>query len=318
MRVMSSNTILLTGCAGFIGSHATEEFLKHGYTVVGVDSLTYAGKMKNMNGFIDHSRFFFYKEDICNFSSVLEICQKHGIVWMVNFAAETHVDNSINDCDSFIHSNVAGVMSLLNVCKKIKCKIFHISTDEVYGSTKSGSFSENDILNPKNPYSATKAAAEHLVKSYSNTYDIKYLIARPSNNFGPRQHNEKFLPTIVRSLTNNRKVPVYGNGENVRDWLFVKDNVRAIRYIMESSPECETYNITSKNEMTNLQICKLVCDILDKKIDENINFINDRLGHDFRYSIKNAKLKSIGFSNFSVFEKSMHETVKSLDGEKNE
>jgi len=302
--------ILLTGCAGFIGSHATDEFLKNGYSVVGVDSLTYAGNIENLTNQLDNPSFKFYKKDICETDSIIQYCQYHNIECIVNFAAETHVDNSIKSCDSFIHSNVSGVKSLLECCKKLNIKLFHISTDEVYGSIRNNSFDEDDKLSPMNPYSATKAAAEHLVTSYHNTHGVEYIIVRPSNNYGPRQNSEKFIPTILECISNNKKIPIYGNGKNIRDWLFVKDNVQAIRFILENSCTNETYNITSSQEMENVEIVNNIISYFNLEFDNVTEFVNDRPGHDFRYSISNDKLLSLGFVFKSKFTNSLKETIK--------
>lgn len=307
--------IMITGCAGFIGSHAVEEFLSSGYNVIGVDNLTYAGKEENMSSFIDDIKFYFC--DICETDRLSKIVKVNNVEWIINFAAETHVDNSILSSRAFIHSNIQGVASLLDICNKLDVKLFHISTDEVYGSIRYGSFSETDPLDPKNPYSATKAAAELLINSYSNTHDIKYLMVRPSNNFGPRQDYEKFIPTIINRLKNKRKVPVYGDGKNIRDWLYVKDNVAAIRYILENSSLNEVYNITSSYEKSNISIVSNICDILGKNIDDSVEYVSDRPGHDFRYSIYNTKLRNLGFFEnhvFNTFEVNLNHTINYYDG----
>jgi dTDP-glucose 4,6-dehydratase len=303
--------ILITGCAGFIGSHAVDCFLKNeDYFVVGYDLLTYAGKKRNLKNAIKSKNFKFVKGDICNTNLIKKVCNEYNIQWIINFAAETHVDNSIKNVDSFIHSNIKGVASILNVCKDYKINLLHISTDEIYGSRKNGSFEESDIFDPRNPYSATKAASEHLVNSYVNTHDINAIIVRPSNNFGPRQHAEKFLPTILRSLKANKKVPIYGKGNQVREWLYVKDNVAAVKHIMQYGKFGEVYNITSNNEMENIYLVKKVCKILNKEFSKSVEFVKDRPGHDFRYSITNKKLINSGFNLFSSFESSLNETLK--------
>lgn len=306
---MMKNNIMLTGCAGFIGSHAADHFLSAGYFVVGVDSLTYAGDLKNLDYAFQHENFGFFKIDICDTIEIASLCEKWNIDWIVNFAAETHVDNSIKSCEKFIHSNVNGVQSLLEVCRQTGTKLFHVSTDEVYGSIKTGSFNEDFKLNPKNPYSATKAAAEHLITAYNNTYGVDFLMVRPSNNFGPRQHREKFIPTILKSLLNGKKIPVYGDGLNVRDWLYVKDNVAAIRFILENSKLNETFNVTLNDERSNIETVKIILDNLQKDFKENIEFVPDRPGHDFRYSIDNSKLLSLGFDIETSFKEHLEETI---------
>lgn len=292
---MNNKRILITGCAGFIGSHAVDLFLENDYDVVGVDCLTYAGSLKNLDKSINHKGFTFYKTDICDTKNMIKYCTDHNISWILNFAAETHVDNSIESCDKFIHSNINGVKSLLECCKSTRVNIFHISTDEVYGSIIGGSFNECDSLSPKNPYSATKAAGEHLIIAYQNTYDIKFLIARPSNNFGPRQNDEKFIPTILRNISAGTKVPLYGDGKNIRDWLFVKDNVLAIKFILENSYENEIFNITLSDERENIDVVESILSNFNLSFKDWVSFVNDRPGHDFRYSINNDKLKKLGF-----------------------
>ena len=286
--------VMITGCAGFIGSHAADYFLSKGVNVVGLDSLTYAADMKNLSNALKNKNFKFIKEDICNTDEVIRICQENSISWIFNFAAETHVDNSIVSDSEFIRTNIIGVKSLLDVCKMLNTKLFQISTDEVYGPITSGSFSEDDKLSPQNPYAATKAAAEHIILSYSNTHQIKFIIVRPANNFGPRQHEEKLLPTIIRSLKSNRKIPLYGDGKNIRDWLFVEDNVKIIYEIWDRSPINEVYNISLSNEKTNIEIIRSVLSIFEREFEENVDFVKDRLGHDFRYSISNKKMSDLG------------------------
>ena len=275
----------------------------------GVDVLTYAGKIENMSSFL--SNISFYQLDICDTSAIERIVTTNDIEWIINFAAESHVDNSIKSCSSFVHSNVEGVMSLLDVCKNTSCSMFHISTDEVYGTINAGSFSEEDNLNPRNPYSATKAAAEHLVNAYHYTHKVKFKMVRMSNNFGPRQDSEKFLPTVIRNLKSGNKVPVYGDGSNVRDWLYVKDASSLIYRILEAGEDNTLYNVTYNNEMTNLELVKSVTDALGLDFSESIEFVKDRPGHDFRYSIDNSRLSGIGISPPIKFSTALRETIKS-------
>jgi len=309
--------ILITGCAGFIGSHAVDKFISSGYSVSGVDCMTYAAKMCNLKDSIASKFFSFYSDDIVNTDKMIEICNKENINTIINFAAETHVDNSIKSCSRFIHSNIEGVRSLLDTCRESGSSLFHVSTDEVYGSIREGSFSEDDVMSPKNPYSATKAASEHLIHAYHNTYGIDYVIVRPANNFGPRQHSEKLIPTILNSVIAGNKIPVYGDGKNVRDWLFVKDTASAIFKIFNSNILNETFNITPDNEMENIEIISRILKILDLDPDKSVEFIRDRLGHDFRYSICGEKLSTL-YSEFSNFEDSLRETVDFYTREINE
>ena len=301
--------VLITGCAGFIGSHAVDHFLDLGHSVVGVDCFTYAASLDNLKNALSDKNFILYETDICNTNKMIEYSSDHKIDWIINFAAETHVDNSIESCEKFIHSNIVGVKSLLECCKELGIKLFHISTDEVYGSIKSGSFIENDKLNPKNPYSATKAAAEHLVQSYENTHGVEFIIVRPSNNFGPRQNREKFIPTILTRLANKQKIPLYGDGKNVRDWLFVKDNVKAISHILENSSMNEIYNITLEDEKTNIQVVNEILKYFNLSFDQSVSYVQDRPGHDFRYSISNNKLKMLDFERGPNFTENLFETI---------
>ena len=302
--------IMVTGCAGFIGSHMTDLILEAGHKVVGIDCCTYAGNLKNISHHYDNPDFKICNIDIANTDSISEICENIKIDWIINFAAETHVDNSIKSCDRFIHSNIIGVKSLLEVCRKHNIGLLHISTDEVYGSTNKGSFVESDKLNPKNPYSATKAAAEHMITAYANTYGVVYRMVRMSNNFGPRQHSEKLIPTIISSLGIGKKIPVYGDGKNVRDWLYVKDCVKYINDVMLYGSDGETYNITCSNEKQNLEVINMICNVLGVNSIDHIEFVPDRLGHDFRYSIDGSKIQRISNINPTSFLPAIAETVK--------
>lgn len=304
--------IIITGCAGFIGSHATEEFLSHGYEILGIDSLTYAGNIKNLSVCLINKNFKFLEADIADESIMKFSIDSFDPDWIINFAAETHVDNSIKSVSPFLHSNVLGVASLLNCCKNTKTKFFQISTDEVYGPISKGSFREDDKLNPTNPYSATKASAEHLVTSHSNTFGTQYLIARPSNNFGPRQNKEKFLPNSITQFLQGKKIPVYGKGENLREWTYVKDTAKAVRFLVENGKKNESYNISSSFELKNIETLKILSQILKFQtiFDDQIEFVPDRLGHDFRYSVNCQKLESLGWSFESNFIKNLEETVE--------
>ena len=276
---------LITGCAGFIGSHVSELFLERGHKVVGVDKLTYAGKMKNIpEGVV------LYIDDICDTDKMGEICKEHNIEQIINFAAESHVDNSIKGYNSFIDSNVKGVKSLLDICKNMDIVLVQISTDEIYGPIKEGSFHECAPARPMNYYSATKAAAEHLVSAYNNTFDLPYKMIRMSNNYGPRQHGEKFLPTILRSIRNGNKIPLYGNGANIRDWIYVQDSSKAIYDIVSKAPLDEIYNISFKDEKTNREVIEIILDEMGLNWSDHVENVPDRLGHDFRYSITNHKM----------------------------
>ena len=299
--------IMTTGGRGFIGSHFVETCLKKGNQIVGVDCMTYAGKYSNMSSFIDKIKF--YEENICNFLKMKEIIENNNIDTIFNFAAETHVDNSIASSEEFIRSNIIGVKSLLESCRLTGTRFIQISTDEVYGSIPFGSFDENSRLNPRNPYSATKASAEHLVNAYFETHGVNFKIVRMSNNFGPRQDGEKFLPTIIKSIKNNSKIPVYGDGSNVRDWLYVKDGSDIIYTIFEKGDDGQIYNVTYNNEMTNLELIKSVTSVMGVDFNSCVEFVEDRPGHDFRYSIKNEKIRKLGIQPATSFTHSLRETI---------
>ncbi len=302
--------VIVTGCAGFIGSHTTEELLSRGHKVVGIDCMTYAGLEENMKNFIDSIDF--YELDINDTEQIKDIVAKNSVEWIINFAAETHVDNSITSVKPFIHSNINGVSSLLEVCRHTGCKILHISTDEVYGSTTDGSFTETDNFNPRNPYSATKAAAEHLVTSFHNTYGTEYKMTRMSNNFGPRQHQEKFIPTILRSIRNMKKIPIYGDGKNIRDWFYVKDCAKCVVDVLENGEMNEVYNLTLQNELENIEIVNIILDHLELHFEDNVEFVEDRLGHDFRYSIDHTKFLQISDITPTSFRESLKQTIEGM------
>jgi len=309
--IKNNSSIVVTGCAGFIGSHLTEMLLNDGYTVLGVDKLTYAGKMENMEEFINkHSKFKFYNIDITSTIDLESLFVDQKVQLIINCAAETHVDNSIKNCDAFLHTNIIGVKNILEICKKYDIPLLHFSTDEVYGDTLSGSYIETDQLNPKNPYSASKAAADFLIKSYHNTYGIKYILVRPSNNFGPRQHKEKFIPTILKNLALNKKIPVYGNGKQIREWTYVKDTCKAVIHIIAHGNYGETYNISSNVEKENIDIVNMICNYMNIQMKQHVEHVKDRLGHDIRYSVNSKKLLDIGFAFQSSFINNMEETIK--------
>ena len=310
---MDNKNVLVTGCAGFIGSHMVDLLLRKNYNVAGVDCFTYAANEKNLENASLNDRFTLHRIDICDTESIESICKENNIGWIINFAAESHVDNSINNVDPFIHSNIRGTISLLNVCKSLGTKILHISTDEVYGSILEGSFVESDSLNPRNPYSSSKAAAEHFVTSFHNTHGITYKMVRMSNNFGPRQHNEKLIPTVVRSIASSKGIPVYGDGRNIRDWFYVKDCAQMVFDVMTKGTENETYNLTHCNEMENIDVISMICEIMGVDPSNTITFVKDRPGHDFRYSISNSKVKTIGISSPTNFYDALLDTVNSLN-----
>lgn len=306
---MKMNNFLVTGCAGFIGSHAVDLLLSHGHKVCGVDKLTYAGNIDNLDTSLANENFTFYQSDICDRSYIEKLINTYKTDCIINFAAESHVDNSIKGSDSFIFSNIIGVKELLEICKNRDIKFCQISTDEVYGSITTGSFSESDVLSPKNYYSATKAAAEHIVTAYHNTFNIDYLIVRMSNNYGPRQHSEKFLPTIVNSINNNKRIPLYGKGDNIRDWIYVKDSVRIIYNLIMRERYNDIYNISFNDERKNIDVIRAVLEYFNLDFDSSVEFVDDRLGHDFRYSIDNNKMSSLVRFKPTSFQDGLEQTI---------
>lgn len=288
---MKYQTILVTGGRGFIGSHFVEKCLSHGHNIIDLDSMTYASN--SSLPWDNNDRYKLISEDISKIKH-LPPCDV-----IVNFAAESHVDNSIESPKVFFESNIRGVFNLLELIKgKIyeKPLFFHISTDEVYGDIRDYWFTENDKLNPGNPYSATKASAEMLVLAYNKTYGLNYIITRSSNNYGPRQYCEKLIPKIINSITNNKKIPLHGDGSYVRDWIYVKDNVDAIYFILNNSSTNEIYNISANNHFTNIEVAKQVCSWFGiQNYEQYIEFVTNRVGQDIRYSISNDKLSNLGW-----------------------
>lgn len=296
---------LLTGACGFIGSHTFDEFIKNGKNVVVLDKLTYSSNINN----IDRSKCNFYNIDICDKDSVKKIIKKYNINSIVNLAAETHVDNSISDPAVFVKSNIMGVLSLLENCKDNNIPLVHISTDEVYGPANEKSFDEETPLNPMNPYSATKASADHLILSFHNTHNIRYKIIRPSNNFGPRQNNEKFIPKILSNIKENIDIPVYGDGNQKRQWTYVKDTAKFIYDITVKLPENRIYNLGDDNILTNNDLLGKIFEITGRG-KNLLKYVKDRPGHDKMYWISNKELSRHSEIIFSNFESSLKETIK--------
>lgn len=315
-------TILITGAAGFIGSHFADLILTDtDYEIVVLDSLTYAGKLENMESFIDSNRVNFIKSDICESKTVSSIFEKYDINYVINFAAESHVDNSINSPDVFIKTNIIGTHTLLNISKTYwekdsnwteKYKFVQVSTDEVYGMLgEDGFFTEETCLNPSSPYSASKASSDLLCMSYFKTYGYPVIITRSTNNFGPRQDKEKLIPKAIVNTILNRKIPIYGEGRNVRDWIFVKDNVKAIMSLLTQGKIGNTYNICGNNEMTNLEIVNSILSIINPMNNDLIQFVPDRKGHDFRYAVDDYKTRNlIGEYISSTFLNNLNITIR--------
>ena len=299
---MNRPNVLVTGCAGFIGSHVTDRLIQSGYNVVGFDCFTYAAKLSNLNNVRNHHNFSLQIGSINDLSRLEEVVSDNRCEWIINLAAETHVDNSIKSCKEFLTTNILGVHSVLEVCRRTGVKLLHFSTDEVYGVADGATaFDEGTPLSPRNPYSASKAAADHLIQAYRNTHGTNHLIVRPSNNFGIRQHSEKFIPTILRSIENGKKIPLYGNGEQIREWTNAEETAKAVLFLLENAPLNETYNITSGTHMKNKDVILCVCQLLGLNYDDVVEYISDRPGHDFRYSISSKKLNDLGYILTSDF-----------------
>lgn len=285
--------VLITGGCGFIGANFIRYFVKKhpAFEILNVDKLTYAGNLENLSGLEKHKNYHFVKTDISNPSAMKKVFTKFQPQAVINFAAETHVDRSIVASSQFIKTNFMGVAILLNLALKFGIKKFlHISTDEVYGSLLRGRFTETSPLNPSNPYAASKAAADGLVIAYYKTYKLPILITRSSNNYGPYQFPEKFIPLAINNALGNKKIPVYGDGLNVRDWLYVQDNCQAIDTVFGRGVIGEIYNIGGRNELTNIYVVKKILQSL-KKDGGLITHIKDRPGHDRRYALSLNKIK---------------------------
>ncbi|MFC0271943.1 dTDP-glucose 4,6-dehydratase [Metabacillus herbersteinensis] len=305
--------VLITGGAGFIGSNFIRYLLQtNNYDITNIDAMTYAGNEENVKIFSSYSNYRFIKADITNNLELEKVFHCHYDM-IINFAAETHVDRSIQNASSFIHTNVIGTHNLLQkVLEEKSGKMIQISTDEVYGSIglKEKSFTETTPLSPNNPYSASKASADLLVRSFYQTYKLPLIITRCSNNYGPYQHPEKLIPKTIYHALNNLEIPVYGNGSNIRDWLFVEDHCRAIHTVMERGMSGEIYNIGSNNERTNLEVVQTILKILGKN-EKLITFVEDRKGHDYRYAINWSKLNhKLGWTPSISFEAGIQKTVE--------
>lgn len=330
---MSRKTILVTGGAGFIGSNFIVYFLEKysDYNIVNLDLLTYAGSLENLKEVEGNSRYDFIEGNICNRELVEYIFVKYDIRGVIHFAAESHVDNSIKNPSLFIETNVNGTFTLLDVaynywmdnpfCYKEnykKCRFHHISTDEVYGSLNAVDlFTEETPYAPSSPYSASKASSDMIVRSYQKTYGLNTVITNCSNNYGPKQHSEKLIPTIIEKALSGQPIPIYGDGKNIRDWLYVLDHCKAIDLVFHQGKEGNTYNVGGENERTNLEIVDVICSILDKKFPkekshkEQVVFVEDRAGHDRRYAIDASKLKcELGWRANESFKLGILKTVE--------
>lgn len=305
--------VIITGGAGFIGGHAVKHFQGLGDSVLNIDKLTYASKK------VDLQDSNFLQLDVCETEHLIEQIKKRKPDFLIHFAAETHVDNSIANCEDFIHSNVKGVASVLNACKATGTKLCHISTDEVYGPAYDRPFNEEDALNPLNPYSSTKAAGDLLIKSYKNTYGLDYVIIRPSNNYGPNQHTEKFIPKLIDCLKKGNQFPLYGAGDQEREWTYVEDTVRLIRMLLTSrlAEWNSVYNLSSGITFTNIETAMQVLkfyNIITKnnfKIEDVVKTSKDRPGHDRKYWISADKLKSVVKFDYTGFQSGLEKTISS-------
>jgi dTDP-glucose 4,6-dehydratase len=321
-----NKTILITGGAGFIGSHVVRRFVTRypDYLIVNADKLTYAGNLENLTDIDKSSNYRFEKIDIVNKAEVISLFGKYNFDGVIHLAAESHVDRSITGPDEFVFTNIVGTLNLLNAAKNswnqnMQGKLFyHISTDEVYGSLGSeGFFTEETAYDPRSPYSASKASSDHMVRAFWHTFGLPVVISNCSNNYGPNQFPEKLIPLAINNIKNNKPVPVYGKGENIRDWLYVEDHSSAIDLIFHKGKTGDTYNIGGNNEWKNIDLIYLLCSIMDKKLgrekgtsEKLITFVKDRPGHDMRYAIDSSKLQNeMGWSPIPEFSAGLEKTV---------
>jgi dTDP-glucose 4,6-dehydratase len=319
--------ILITGGAGFIGSHVVRRFVLNypEYQVVNLDALTYAGNLENLKDVENSGNYSFVKGDICDENLVDKIFADYNIDHVIHLAAESHVDRSIKDPLIFIKTNVLGTGNLLQTARKHWSgkfegkRFYHVSTDEVYGSLEldGGYFTETTPYDPRSPYSASKAASDHLVRAYWHTYHMPVVISNCSNNYGPNHFPEKLIPLMINNIIHRKPLPVYGKGENVRDWLYVEDHAAAIDVVFHKGKDGETYNIGGHNEWKNIDIVKLLCDLMDEKLGRPrgesrslIKFVTDRAGHDLRYAIDASKIqKNLGWVPAESFETGIRKTI---------
>tara|TARA_Y100000589_G_scaffold134011_1_gene128020 strand:+ start:575 stop:1630 length:1056 start_codon:yes stop_codon:yes gene_type:complete len=320
-----TKTLLVTGGAGFIGSHVVRRLVINypEYLILNIDKLTYAGNLNNLKDIENKSNYKFFQIDITDKKAIDEIFQLYSVDGVIHLAAESHVDRSISNPDEFILTNVVGTLHLLNACKSSwsdfngKC-FYHISTDEVYGSLgDDGLFTEETSYDPRSPYSASKASSDHIVRAYGHTYNLPIKISNCSNNYGSFQFPEKLIPLMINNIKNKKSLPIYGKGENVRDWLWVVDHAIAIDLIYHEGVIGETYNIGGHNEWKNVDLVNLLCDVMDEKLHRSIGdsrklitYVKDRAGHDMRYAIDASKIKNeLGWEPSVTFEEGLRSTV---------
>ncbi|HLW18925.1 MAG TPA: dTDP-glucose 4,6-dehydratase [Cyclobacteriaceae bacterium] len=318
-------SILITGGAGFIGSHVVQLFVKKypDYKIINLDALTYAGNLENLREVEGNANYSFSKVDILDEVNLNKVFNDFQITDVIHLAAESHVDRSITDPLAFVKANVIGTVNLLNAAKSFWKDsnghlFYHVSTDEVYGSLDDGGFfTEETPYDPQSPYSASKAASDHFVRAYANTYKMNVVISNCSNNYGPNQFPEKLIPLCINNIKNNKPLPVYGKGENVRDWLYVVDHAIAIDEVFHNGTVGETYNIGGFNEWKNIDIVRLLCEVMDRKLGRTegtskqlITYVTDRAGHDLRYAIDATKInKELGWKPSLQFEEGIEKTV---------
>jgi dTDP-glucose 4,6-dehydratase len=324
------NRIIITGGAGFIGSHLALRWIKKhpNVEVMNVDKLGYASNLAFLELAREHCHYHFEKLDLCDRRGVRDLIRFFEPDGVIHLAAESHVDNSILDPEPFVMSNILGTFNLLEECRQYwqkigrleKTRFHHVSTDEVYGTlANGGSFTEATPYQPNSPYSASKASSDHLVRAYHHTFGMNTVITNSSNNFGPHQHGEKLIPTVIRSALKHKPIPVYGNGENVRDWIFVEDHCRAIELVFARGEPGESYNIGARNERKNIDLVWTICAILNDLVGDGpdgdyknlVCFVKDRPGHDWRYAIDPSKLeRELDWAPAYTFEESLKHTVK--------
>ncbi|MCG8412467.1 MAG: dTDP-glucose 4,6-dehydratase [Bacteroidales bacterium] len=323
---MAEKTILVTGGAGFIGSHVVRLFVNKypNYKIVNLDKLTYAGNLQNLDDIETLANYEFIKGDIVDDEFVFDLFDKYKFDGVIHLAAESHVDRSISNPSEFIKTNIVGTVNLLNAARtfwkdEIDNKLFyHISTDEVYGSLgEEGFFVEETSYSPRSPYSASKASSDHLVRAYYHTFNLPVVITNCSNNYGPNQFPEKLIPLAINNIREKKSIPIYGKGENIRDWLFVEDHANAIDLVFHKGKKGETYNIGGNNEWTNIDLIRVLCKIMNEKLgreegesEQLITFVKDRAGHDLRYAIDSSKIQNeLGWNPSLQFEEGLNKTV---------